>query len=79
MLAFKNPGLLMIHELFYDSPFIHIDVEADFYLFRPTVGSFLKGKLYFLLVIILFIFTSHNLLYKTYCIINNRIISDLQV
>lgn len=43
MLAFKNPGLLTINEIFYDSPFIHIDVEADFYLFRPTVGSFLKG------------------------------------
>ncbi|XP_012218211.1 DNA-directed RNA polymerase I subunit RPA43 [Linepithema humile] len=43
LLAFKNPGLLAINEVFYDSPFIHIDVEADFYLFRPTVGSFLKG------------------------------------
>ncbi|XP_072763926.1 uncharacterized protein Polr1f [Anoplolepis gracilipes] len=44
MLTFKNPKLLRnFGELFYDSPFIHVDIEADFYLFRPTVGSFLKG------------------------------------
>ncbi|KMQ90080.1 dna-directed rna polymerase i subunit rpa43 [Lasius niger] len=44
VLAFKNPKLLSnFGELLYDSPFIHIDIEADFYLFRPMVGSFLKG------------------------------------
>ncbi|XP_070150989.1 asparagine-rich protein [Polyergus mexicanus] len=44
MLAFKNPKLLSnFGELLYDSPFIHVDIEADFYLFRPMVGSFLKG------------------------------------
>lgn len=45
VLAFRNPKLLSnLGEMLYDSPFIHIDIEADFYLFRPTVGSFLKGK-----------------------------------
>ncbi|XP_029672972.1 DNA-directed RNA polymerase I subunit RPA43-like [Formica exsecta] len=44
LLAFKNPKLLSnFGELLYDSPFIHVDIEADFYLFRPMVGSFLKG------------------------------------
>ncbi|KAM0731300.1 DNA-directed RNA polymerase I subunit RPA43 [Formica fusca] len=44
MLAFKNAKLLSnFGELLYDSPFIHVDIEADFYLFRPMVGSFLKG------------------------------------
>ncbi|KYQ59286.1 DNA-directed RNA polymerase I subunit RPA43 [Trachymyrmex zeteki] len=44
VLAFRNPKLLSnLGELLYDSPFIHVDIEADFYLFHPTVGSFLKG------------------------------------
>ncbi|GAB1859408.1 DNA-directed RNA polymerase I subunit RPA43 [Camponotus japonicus] len=44
VLAFKNPKVLSnFGELLYDSPFIHIDIEADFYLFRPKVGSFVKG------------------------------------
>lgn len=48
MLAFRNPTLLSnLGEIFYDSPFIHVDIEADFYLFHPKIGSFLKGKLYF--------------------------------
>jgi len=51
VLAFRNPKLLSnVGEMLYDSPFIHIDIEADFYLFRPTVGSFLKGNCIFLLV-----------------------------
>ncbi|XP_018310403.1 DNA-directed RNA polymerase I subunit RPA43 isoform X2 [Mycetomoellerius zeteki] len=45
VLAFRNPKLLSnLGELFYDSPFIHVDIEADFYLFRPKVGSFLKDN-----------------------------------
>ncbi|XP_018369309.1 PREDICTED: DNA-directed RNA polymerase I subunit RPA43 isoform X2 [Trachymyrmex cornetzi] len=45
VLAFKNPKLLSnLGELFYDSPFIHVDIEADFYLFRPKAGSFLKDN-----------------------------------
>ncbi|XP_036144099.1 DNA-directed RNA polymerase I subunit RPA43-like isoform X2 [Monomorium pharaonis] len=44
VLAFRNPKLLSnLGEILYDSPFIHIDVEADFYLFCPTIGTFLKG------------------------------------
>ncbi|XP_029167711.1 uncharacterized protein MAL13P1.304 [Nylanderia fulva] len=44
VLTFKNPKLLSnVGELLYDSPFIHVDIEADFYLFRPMVGSYLKG------------------------------------
>lgn len=46
MLAFRNPKLLSnLGEILYDSPFIHIDIEADFYLFHPMIGSFLKGEL----------------------------------
>ncbi|EZA50844.1 DNA-directed RNA polymerase I subunit RPA43, partial [Ooceraea biroi] len=44
VLDFKKPKLLSnLRYTFYDSPFIHVDVEADFYLFRPTVGCILKG------------------------------------
>ncbi|EZA50082.1 DNA-directed RNA polymerase I subunit RPA43 [Ooceraea biroi] len=44
VLDFKKPKLLSnLGHTFYDSPFIHVDVEADFYLFRPTVGCILKG------------------------------------
>ncbi|XP_011635195.1 DNA-directed RNA polymerase I subunit RPA43 [Pogonomyrmex barbatus] len=44
VLAFRNSKLLNnLGATLYDSPFIHVDIEADFYLFRPTVGSFLKG------------------------------------
>ncbi|XP_071566651.1 uncharacterized protein Polr1f [Temnothorax nylanderi] len=44
VLAFRNPKLLSnLGKMLYDSPFIHIDIEVDFYLFCPTVGSFLKG------------------------------------
>lgn len=51
VLAFRNPKLLSnLGEMLYDSPFIHIDIEADFYLFRPTVGSFLKGKVNYIFV-----------------------------
>ncbi|XP_018341362.1 PREDICTED: probable DNA-directed RNA polymerase I subunit RPA43 isoform X2 [Trachymyrmex septentrionalis] len=45
VLAFKNPKLLSnLGELFYDSPFIHVNIEADFYLFRPKTGFFLKDN-----------------------------------
>ncbi|XP_011879754.1 PREDICTED: DNA-directed RNA polymerase I subunit RPA43-like isoform X2 [Vollenhovia emeryi] len=44
ILAFRNLKLLNnLGETLYDSPYIHIDVEADFYLFCPTNGTFLKG------------------------------------
>ncbi|XP_071629807.1 DNA-directed RNA polymerase I subunit RPA43-like [Temnothorax longispinosus] len=44
VLAFRNPKLLSnLGEMLYDSPFIHIDIEVDFYLFCPTVRSFPKG------------------------------------
>lgn len=53
VLAFRNPKLLSnLGEMLYDSPFIHIDIEADFYLFRPTVGSLLKGKVNYIFLLV---------------------------
>ncbi|XP_076170031.1 RNA polymerase I subunit F [Ptiloglossa arizonensis] len=44
LLAYKNPKLLSpLGEIIYDTCFIHIDIEADFYIFRPEVGCSLKG------------------------------------
>ncbi|XP_076763813.1 RNA polymerase I subunit F [Xylocopa sonorina] len=44
LLAYKNPKLLTpLGEIFYDTCFIHVDIEADFYIFRPEVGCTLKG------------------------------------
>ncbi|XP_076288993.1 RNA polymerase I subunit F [Lasioglossum baleicum] len=44
LLAYQNPKLLTpLGEIFYDTCFIHIDVEAEFYVFRPEVGSNIKG------------------------------------
>ncbi|XP_076241231.1 RNA polymerase I subunit F [Calliopsis andreniformis] len=44
LLAYKNPKLLTpLGEIFYDTCFIHVDIEADFYIFRPEVGCSLKG------------------------------------
>lgn len=44
LLAYKNPKLLTpLGDTFYDSYFIHVDIEADFYVFRPEVGNTLKG------------------------------------
>ncbi|XP_076646153.1 RNA polymerase I subunit F [Halictus rubicundus] len=44
LLAYQNPKLLTpLGEIFYDTCFIHIDVEAEFYVFRPEVGSSIKG------------------------------------
>ncbi|XP_076670044.1 RNA polymerase I subunit F [Andrena cerasifolii] len=44
LLAYKNPKLLTpLGEILYDTCFIHVDIEADFYIFRPEVGCSLKG------------------------------------
>ncbi|XP_066600321.1 transcriptional regulator ATRX homolog [Prorops nasuta] len=44
LLAYQNPKLLTtLGEIVYDSCFIHVDIEADFYIFRPKVGAKLKG------------------------------------
>ncbi|KAI4480927.1 hypothetical protein M0804_010024 [Polistes exclamans] len=44
LLAYKNPKLLTIYgDIFYDSYYIHINIEADFYVFRPQIGNLLKG------------------------------------
>ncbi|CAK9833321.1 DNA-directed RNA polymerase I subunit RPA43 [Anthophora retusa] len=44
LLAYKNPKLLTpLGEIFYDTYFIHVDIEAEFYVFRPKVGCTLKG------------------------------------
>lgn len=45
LLAYRNPKLLTsLGEIFYDTCFIHVDVETEFYVFRPEVGCKLKGK-----------------------------------
>lgn len=47
LLAYKNPKLLTpLGEILYDTCFIHVDIEADFYIFRPEVGCSLKGKIF---------------------------------
>ncbi|KAL2728864.1 DNA-directed RNA polymerase I subunit RPA43 [Vespula squamosa] len=47
LLAYKNPKLLTpLGDIFYDSCFIHIDIEADFYVFRPKIGHLLKGVIH---------------------------------
>ncbi|KZC05016.1 PREDICTED: DNA-directed RNA polymerase I subunit RPA43 [Dufourea novaeangliae] len=46
LLAYKNPKLLTpLGEIFYDTCFIHVDIEAEFYVFRPEVGCLLKGTI----------------------------------
>ncbi|KAK0166071.1 hypothetical protein PV328_004521 [Microctonus aethiopoides] len=44
LLSYKNPKLLSsLGSILYDSHFIHVDIEADFYIFKPEVGSVLSG------------------------------------
>ncbi|KAJ8667333.1 hypothetical protein QAD02_008995 [Eretmocerus hayati] len=44
LLSYKNPKLLSpLGDILYDTCFVHVDVEADFYIFRPEVGKSLKG------------------------------------
>lgn len=44
-MAFKNIKVKQrIGKILYDQPCIHFDVEADFIIFKPTVGCTLKGK-----------------------------------
>lgn len=45
MLAYRNPRVISpLGDVLYDTCFIHIDIEADFYIFRPEVGRSLKGE-----------------------------------
>lgn len=44
ILSYKNPKLLSrMGTVLYDTCYIHVDIEADFYVFRPSVGDTLKG------------------------------------
>lgn len=44
LLAYKNPIILTpVAGILNDTSYIHIDVEADFYIFRPKVDAKLKG------------------------------------
>ncbi|XP_057334029.1 probable serine/threonine-protein kinase kinX [Microplitis mediator] len=44
LIAYKNPKLLCpLGFINYDNYFIHMNVQADFYIFRPAVGSVLTG------------------------------------
>nr|XP_012134570.1 PREDICTED: DNA-directed RNA polymerase I subunit RPA43-like [Megachile rotundata] len=43
-IAYKNPKLLSsLGEIIHDSCFIHIDIEVNFYIFRPKMEISLKG------------------------------------
>lgn len=45
VLDYKNPKLLSsLGGILHDSHFIHVDIEADFYVFRPEIGSPLSGN-----------------------------------
>lgn len=44
LLAYKNPTLLSpFAGILHDTCYIHMDIEADFYIFRPKVETKLKG------------------------------------
>ncbi|XP_046750962.1 DNA-directed RNA polymerase I subunit RPA43 [Diprion similis] len=44
ILSYKNPKILnKVGPILYDTCFIHVDIEADFYIFRPNIGDELKG------------------------------------
>ncbi|XP_011495603.1 PREDICTED: DNA-directed RNA polymerase I subunit RPA43 [Ceratosolen solmsi marchali] len=44
LLAYKNPKILSpLGDILYDTCFVHIDIEADFYVFKPEIGRSLKG------------------------------------
>jgi len=45
ILGHKNVELLTDKAtIINDSPYLHFDVEADFYIFKPQVGCTLLGK-----------------------------------
>ncbi|XP_034943484.1 DNA-directed RNA polymerase I subunit RPA43 [Chelonus insularis] len=44
LLAYKNPKLIsQLGTILYDSHFIHVDIEADFYVFQPQEQCVLTG------------------------------------
>ncbi|XP_052066352.1 DNA-directed RNA polymerase I subunit RPA43-like [Mytilus californianus] len=44
LMAYNNVKILeTVGRIFDESPYIHFNVEADFIMFRPTVGCLLKG------------------------------------
>ncbi|KAK0080093.1 hypothetical protein PV325_000445 [Microctonus aethiopoides] len=44
LLSYKNPKLLSsLGSILYDSHSIHVNIEADFYVFKPEIGSVLSG------------------------------------
>ncbi|XP_046492229.1 DNA-directed RNA polymerase I subunit RPA43 [Neodiprion pinetum] len=44
ILSYKNPKILnKVATILNDACFIHVDIEADFYIFRPNIGDELKG------------------------------------
>ncbi|KAK0175321.1 hypothetical protein PV327_009078 [Microctonus hyperodae] len=44
LLSYKNPKLLSsLGSILYDNHYIHVDIEADFYVFKPEIGSVLSG------------------------------------
>ena len=52
MLGYKNAKLLShLAEIINDNPALHLDVEADFYIFTPEVGCKLFGKLSVVLIL----------------------------
>ncbi|XP_015598329.1 titin homolog isoform X2 [Cephus cinctus] len=44
LLSYQNPKLLnCLGDIFYDTCYVHVDIEADFYVFRPDVPCNLRG------------------------------------
>ncbi|KAG8038268.1 hypothetical protein G9C98_006595 [Cotesia typhae] len=44
LISYQNPTILCpLTQMFYDVQFVHVDLQADFYIFRPTVDSILTG------------------------------------
>ncbi|XP_012279379.1 ABC transporter F family member 4 [Orussus abietinus] len=44
VLSYKNPKLLTpLGNILYDTYYIHVDIVADFYVFRPEIGCSLRG------------------------------------
>ncbi|XP_044586699.1 probable serine/threonine-protein kinase kinX isoform X4 [Cotesia glomerata] len=44
LISYQNPTILCpLTQMFYDIQFVHVDLQADFYIFRPTVDSILTG------------------------------------
>jgi hypothetical protein len=45
ILGYKNVKIITdIATIIYDDSYMHLDIEADFYIFTPEVGCTIVGK-----------------------------------